>query len=310
MVPIQNLRGEYDGERIFLIGNGPSLQETPLKLLENEYTIGMNKINKIYSETSWRPSFYFNGWLPEYIEANKNSRKDTYIQDNIDLGIPVFLSEESKTIFGKQNNIYYCNIHRLKTDGNNKVHDRDLSEVADMAVEEFYPFWSDSVHDVLYEYNAMYAVAQLAVYMGFDELYFVGCDLGFEYQNPHMVFEQGLDPFRHPEHETKLDFIRKAINRDVLVKSFVNWLALKAIYLDNMYVNQLLMNIIEDSDTDHFTSDYMIRVVDRTIHGREIKKSHRIIKEICDERGIGVYNATIGGELETYERVNIEDIIQ
>jgi hypothetical protein len=225
------------------------------------------------------------------------------------LGIPIFLSEESKTSFGKQDNIYYCNIHRLKTNGANKVHQSNLDEVTDMAVEEFYPFWSDAIHDVLYEYNAMYAVAQLAVYMGFDELYFVGCDLGFEYQNPHMLFEDGLDPFRHPEDETKLDFVRKAISHGVLGKSFINWLVLKTIYLDNKYVNRLLMNIVEDSDTDHFTSDYMIRVVDRTVHGREIKKGHEIIHKICRERGIDVYNATIGGELETYERVDIEDIV-
>jgi hypothetical protein len=69
------------------------------------------------------------------------------------------------------------------------------------------------------------------------------------------------------------------------------------------------MKYIEEGDTDHFTSDYMIRTVDRRQHGQEIKKSHEIIQKILPEREIDVYNATIGGELETYERVDIEDIV-
>ena len=43
-----DLAGAYEGERLFLIGNGPSLEETPLEALESEYTMAMNRIDLIY----------------------------------------------------------------------------------------------------------------------------------------------------------------------------------------------------------------------------------------------------------------------
>ena len=46
------------GKRIFLIGNGPSLNDMNLDLLENEDTIAMNRIELIYPKTKWRPTYY------------------------------------------------------------------------------------------------------------------------------------------------------------------------------------------------------------------------------------------------------------
>ena len=36
------------GKRVFLIGNGPSLNKTNLDLIKNEYSIAMNRISLIY----------------------------------------------------------------------------------------------------------------------------------------------------------------------------------------------------------------------------------------------------------------------
>jgi hypothetical protein len=38
------LKDAHRGERCFLIGNGPSLKQTDLSLLKNEFTIGTNRI--------------------------------------------------------------------------------------------------------------------------------------------------------------------------------------------------------------------------------------------------------------------------
>ena len=46
------------GKRIFLVGNGPSLNDMNLDLLENEYSIAMNRIELIYPKTKWRPTYY------------------------------------------------------------------------------------------------------------------------------------------------------------------------------------------------------------------------------------------------------------
>ena len=41
----------HKDERVFLIGNGPSLAETDLNLLKSEKTIAMNRISMMYEKT-------------------------------------------------------------------------------------------------------------------------------------------------------------------------------------------------------------------------------------------------------------------
>ena len=55
---MKDLQGKYEGERIFVIGNGPSLSETPLDKIDSEYSFALNKVNLVYKSTEWRPHFY------------------------------------------------------------------------------------------------------------------------------------------------------------------------------------------------------------------------------------------------------------
>jgi len=52
------LKGKYKGQRIFIIGNGPSLNKTPLYLLKDEYTICFNRFNLMFERLNWHPNFY------------------------------------------------------------------------------------------------------------------------------------------------------------------------------------------------------------------------------------------------------------
>ncbi len=52
------LRGAYAGQRTFLMGNGPSLNETPLDLLADEYVWGFNRCHLLFERVTWRPAFY------------------------------------------------------------------------------------------------------------------------------------------------------------------------------------------------------------------------------------------------------------
>ncbi|AKH67846.1 Protein of unknown function DUF115 [Spongiibacter sp. IMCC21906] len=53
---IKQWKGCYEGRPLLIIGNGPSLNNTPLDDFEGCASIGMNKIDLIYSKTKWRPS--------------------------------------------------------------------------------------------------------------------------------------------------------------------------------------------------------------------------------------------------------------
>ena len=52
------LKNKYDGKRAFLIGNGPSLNRTPLHLLKNEYTFCVNRFNLMFDRIGWLPEMY------------------------------------------------------------------------------------------------------------------------------------------------------------------------------------------------------------------------------------------------------------
>jgi len=52
------LRNAYNGQRVFLIGNGPSLNETPLFLLKGELTLCFNRFHLLHERLSWSPYFY------------------------------------------------------------------------------------------------------------------------------------------------------------------------------------------------------------------------------------------------------------
>ena len=50
--------GLYAGRKIFVIGNGPSLKAADLDMLEGNISIASNRINLIYDECRWRPTFH------------------------------------------------------------------------------------------------------------------------------------------------------------------------------------------------------------------------------------------------------------
>lgn len=54
----KKLKGKYKGKRVFLIGNGPSLNKTPLYLLKNEYTMCFNRFELMTERFCWNPTFF------------------------------------------------------------------------------------------------------------------------------------------------------------------------------------------------------------------------------------------------------------
>lgn len=54
----RTLRDTYRGQRAFLIGNGPSLNRTPLHLLKDEFTLCFNRFDLMFERLGWRPTMY------------------------------------------------------------------------------------------------------------------------------------------------------------------------------------------------------------------------------------------------------------
>ena len=68
-------------------------------------------------------------------------------------------------------------------------------------------------------------------------------------------------------------------------------------------------------DPNHFTPDYGVwdmHCKDAICAGRKNNThhhAHKMAKKYCDENGIQIYNATLGGELEVYERVDLQEVL-
>ncbi|MFO7997093.1 MAG: hypothetical protein R6U93_08195, partial [Dehalococcoidia bacterium] len=55
---IKALKDKHEGQRCFIIGNGPSLRNTDLSLLRDEVTFGLNRIYLLFDQIGF-PTSYF-----------------------------------------------------------------------------------------------------------------------------------------------------------------------------------------------------------------------------------------------------------
>jgi len=55
---IRRFQGIHNGERCFIVANGPSLLKTDLDLLTDEITFGLNRIYLNFDNSSFRPTYY------------------------------------------------------------------------------------------------------------------------------------------------------------------------------------------------------------------------------------------------------------
>jgi hypothetical protein len=154
---IESLHNIHLGERIFLIGNGLSLSAKDLDLIKGEYSFGVNYINKIYDKTEWRPSFY--AWFDTRYAKHEDTRG--IVETNIGSNVPVFLRD------GMFKDYINPNIYRVKLL-------RRGNPVPDPFKREVYG-WG----------TVLMPASHLALFMGFKELVFMGCCLGFDREQHH-----------------------------------------------------------------------------------------------------------------------------
>jgi len=237
---IEKWKNKYRGMRCFCVGNGPSLNQTPLHLLEGEYSFGLNKIADIYPSTTWRPSFYVN--------VSRQAVDPTF-------ALPAGKAIQETPSFLDKN---FAHLIVGESDMPDNVF---LLNVAPVARVPKRVLWSQDIAEIISKYGTtMLSVLQIAVYMGFDPIYLVGCDGEWK---PHKYGEEDLNHFS-PEYGKFHHFGK--------IKEF----------------------------TPRQRDSAIIR----------IRKAHEIAKDVCDKLGVKIYNATIGGDLEVYPRVDLLELLR
>lgn len=151
---IEKFENIHRGEKCFIIGLGSSLRYEDLDYLyeKKQKCFSMNLIHKAYNKTKWRPDYYV---AQDVLIANREKQVFDYLD-----GIDAFISDGSKSFCQEQHtdNIY---INHMACYG---YEDEEM------------PFSEDFAQICYMSGTVAYACIQLAVYMGFSEIYLYGID--------------------------------------------------------------------------------------------------------------------------------------
>lgn len=231
---LRTLKDIHRGKRCFIIGNGPSLRTADLDMLHEEYTFAANRIFNIFNQTNWRPTYY----LSVDDRVLKEVQKDLL---NYDLG-HMFLK------YG------LCKI-KAPTNKLSRVYDFSLLLDVDQNHNNLISAYiSEDVSDHVCDSGTVtFDAIQIAIYMGFREIYLLGVDNNYS---------RTVDAYGK-------------VHDDPSVQD----------YFDNKkYINMYPAAIAN------------------TQYG------YTIAKEYCDTHGIKIRNATRGGKLEVFERVDFDEL--
>ena len=154
---LESYRNIYEGETVLVVGNGPSLLNTPLEKFSSFPSIGMNKIDMLYDKTSWRPSV---------IISSNNLVVKQHSSAYEEADTPLFLSWKARKFLSEA----------LRSKVNFFLTKSDSS------------FSKDFSEGVGASGTVTYAALQLAFYMGAQRVILFGVDHNFKYEgSPHEV---------------------------------------------------------------------------------------------------------------------------
>ena len=224
------LKDIYAGRRVFVIGNGPSLRDTDIRLLKGEITIGCNALFLLFGEMGFKPTFYT-------VEDTLVAEDRAGTINRMDGAIKIFPGDLAYCLKPAKDTLYinfirqYMGFPRFSAEFHKRV------------------YWGGTV---------TYLNLQLAYYLGAKEIYLVGLD--HNYQPPKKEDEQER-------------FTIKA----------------------------------QTPDVNHFHPDYFgpgFRYHDPNV--ARMEAAYRKAKEFFDRHDVRVYNATKGGKLEVFPRVDYD----
>jgi len=153
----------------WVIGNGPSRNDTPLERLCDQRTFACHRIWRIFDKTTWRPTDYVRAELPDYEggmvreDLARMAREDATIW--IQAGFFAYAGEKG-IAFGRD-------VRPFLTCNGNENHE-----------------WHPDDGNYICGYGTVVNMSiQLAILEGAEKVFLLGCDLG----NSHFYGTEGVD---------------------------------------------------------------------------------------------------------------------
>ena len=224
---LEKYKDIYKGKKCFIVGTGPSLSLDDINKLKGSYSIGVNTLYKLYDKTDWRANFYCIIDPTTYASIGEEIKK-----------------YHSDTLFIAGNRIKekdpQINKFSLECSSFYRV---NYPQYFDTPCE-----FSGNLSNEIYDgASVVYAALQIAVYMGFKDIYLLGTDCNYNTDvNLHGKSMEYKDSYKY------------------------NW------------TKQTGLAMIECFKT---------------------------AKKYSERNKINICNATRGGMLEVFPRVNLDDIV-
>ena len=235
-VAIQKYKNFYDGQRCFIIGNGPSLTIKDLEKLKafGEISIASNSIYNLFQNTEWRPTIYT---VHDFQEIKKTREKISAVKTELKI---------------------------VAMSASGRIYNIDEAILLRLIEPKRGGYFSDDISKCVYDGGTVtYVSIQCAVYMGFKEIILLGVDHSF-------AREQTKD--------------------------------------GKMIINNKIKNHFQDYQTDDFWGNGQ-KDEEAVVFPLDFATEAFITaRHYADEHGVRILNATRGGKLEVFERVDFDTL--
>ena len=251
----KKLKNRFKGERCFVMGNGPSLNDTPLEKLEGEIVWGVNRCHLLYDRIDWRPKFY------------------CAVDHRVTPNIAPEIDEQSRLL---EDTLFFIpdQFQGLRDwrDRGNIIWTQEKLQDPKMGPDGYF---STNPPKYLRTPNTVTITCiQIAVYLGFNPIYLIGCDARWIMPEG---FASGVGSVRDPG--------------------------------TGELIEQFALTMESEVDHNHFHPNYFKKGEPWSAPnvGGQIYGYSRV-KEKCDKVGVEIFNATIGGDLEVFPRVDFSSL--
>lgn len=168
---LEKFKGIHSKQRCFIVATGPSLRMNDLDVLKKnmEICISMNRIYKAFEYTEWRPEYYV---------AEDKEMCSNYKNEMLSLDVKCkFLSDSFLDIWKDNSDPSFYKYHSCLS-----LFLPQLPKLSENIARKIY--WSGIV---------TYVCLQLAIYMGFKEIYLLGVDFNYRGNGGNYFYEKEFE---------------------------------------------------------------------------------------------------------------------
>lgn len=245
----------HKGDRCFILASGPSIASQNLIKLKDEYCIAVSHFHLHKDIQLIKPSYHVLApQHPPFNFSDSSKYFDDFLLAYKDLDIKYFLGVndyEFNYINLIKGNLSYSNlnVHFLNYEKGVVLDENNYNDEK---------VWDISNSDIFSMRTVVYGAIQVAIYMGFNRIYLLGCDHDY------------------------LNDIARTTNHHF--------------YKEDKGISDKLH--LSEFTRERWFLEYYMRW-----------KQYRLMNEYAKTRNIEIINATAGGMLDVFPRVNLDEIV-